>query len=202
MTGNLGPARNVPRNPGLCFVNYDNFGRMIAISGKKQLLEYHEITKYRLHVAEYCLRLLLDNYNDDVAFVAGLTGFLVQGKGALDSLCQEINLYCELSIGPRPDYVADTEELTEPPNLLLLSKRNMELSRFVVQELGASNSWFASFKILRDSEGVQRQHSQRLIPLGVAAHDIEVGDRKIAEFCVDSLTRINAIAETCYRLMT
>jgi hypothetical protein len=202
MAESPGPTHDLPRSPVLSFVGYDNFGRKIATSGKKQLLEYHEITKYRIHIAEYCLRLLLDNYDNDIAFVAGLTGFLVQAKGALDSVCQEINLNFELSIGPRPDYVTNAEELTEPSNLLLLSKKNVELGRFVVQELGASNSWFASFKILRDSEGVQRQHSQRLIPLGIAAHDIEVGDTKIAEFCVDSLTRINTIAETCYRLMT
>lgn len=197
----IGFPRNLSRLPVLSFANYENFGRKIA-HGKKYLLEYHEITKYRIEIAEYCLQLLLDNYNNDIVFVAGLTGFLVQAKASLDSLCQEINLYCELNIGQRLDYVTDTEELTEPHNLLALSKKNTKLSEFVVQELSASNAWFAIFMILHDSEGIHKRQSPRIIPLGIAPRDIEVGDKKIAEFCVESHSRINQVTEKSYGLMT
>lgn len=199
MTKNPGPPHDVLRVPALSFLNYDNFGKRIA--GKKYLLEYHEITKYRMQIAAYCLTLMLDNYSNDIAFVAGLSGFLVQAKASLDSLCQEINLYCELNIGQRLDHVADVEELTEPHNMLALSKKNTKVSQLVSKELGAGNTWFAEFKILRDSEGAHRQRSPKLIPLGIAAHDIEVGSMKIAEFCVESLSRINKVAESSYGLM-
>ncbi len=201
MAESIGFPRNLPRLPVLSFANYEDFGRKIA-HGKKYLLEYHEITKYRIEIAEYCLQLLLDNYNNDIVFVAGLTGFLVQAKASLDSLCQEINLYCELNIGQRLDYVTDTEELTEPHNLLALSKKNTKLSEFVVQELSASNAWFAMFMILHDSEGIHKRQSPRIIPLGIAPRDIEVGDKKIVEFCVESHSRINEVTEKSYGLMT
>jgi len=197
----IGFPRNLPRVPALSFANYENFGRKIA-RGKKYLLEYHEITKYRIEIAEYCLKLLLDNYDDDIVFVAGLTGFLVQAKASLDSLCQEINLYCELNVGQRIEYVTDTEELTEPHNLLILSKKNAKLSEFLVQELSASSPWFATFMILHDSEGIHKRQSPRIIPLGIVPHDIEVGDKKITEFCVESHSRINQITEKSYGLMT
>jgi hypothetical protein len=197
----LGLPSNLPRAPKLSFVNYNSFGKKIASLGKKSLLEYHEITKYRIEIAEYCLKLLLDNYNNDIVFVAGLTGFLVQAKASLDSLCQEINLYCELNIGQRSN-ATDTEELTEPHNLMTLSKKNVKLSQFVAQELSASNPWFATFMILRDSEGVHKRRSPRIIPLGIAPHDIQVGDKKIAEFCVESHSRINQVTEESYGLMT
>jgi hypothetical protein len=186
----------------LSFVNHGNFGEKIAGAGNRHLLEYHETTRNRLEIAEYCMKLLLHNYDDDIAFVAGLTGFLVQAKAALNSLCQEINLYCELNIGKKHEYAMDTEELTEPHNLLALSRRNLRLSQFVVQQLGSSNPWFATFRILHDSEGIHRQHAPKLIPLGVAPHDVQVGDMKLAEFCVESLSRINKIAEASYDLMT
>ena len=193
---------NLLRTLKLSFVNYERFGKKIATLGKRSLLEYHEITKNRIEIAEYCLKLLLDNYNNDIVFVAGLTGFLVQAKASLDSLCQEINLYCELNIGQRLDYVTDTEELTEPHNLLVLSKKNAKLSEFVVQELSASNPWFATFMILHDSEGVHKRQSSRILALGIAPHDIEVGDKKIAEFCMESLSRINLVTEESYGWMT
>jgi hypothetical protein len=201
VTKSLRLPNDLPRIRALSYVDYDNFEKKIASAGNRYLLEYHEMTKHRLEIAEFCLRLLLDNYNNDIAFVGGLTSFLVQAKVTLDSLCQEINLYCELNIGQRPNYTTDTEELTEPRNLLALSKKNAKLSKFVVQELSASNPWFATFKILHDSEGVHRQHSPRLMPSGIAAHDIEVGDVKVAEFCMESLSRINQVTEACYGLM-
>ena len=190
------------RVPALSFANYESFGRKIESLAKKQLLEYHEITKYRLEIAEYCLKLLVDNYGDDIVFIAGLTGFLVQAKASLDSLCQEINLYFELNIGQRRDYLTDLEELTEPHNLLALSKKNANLSEYLVQELGPTNPWFMTFMILHDSEGVHRPHAPRLIPSGVAPHGIEVGDMNVTEFCIESLSRINRVTEACYGLMT
>ena len=201
MTASNGFPRNIPRVPALSFANYENFGKKIANLGKKYLLEYHEITKYRLEISKYCLKSQLDSYNDDIAFTAGLTCFLVHAKASLDSLCQEINLYCELNIGQRLNYVADTEELTEPHNLLALSKKNAKLSEFVVQELGSTNPWFTTFMILHGSEGVHRPRAPRLIPSGVVAHDIEVGDMKVTEFCVESLSRINRVTEASYGLM-
>ena len=201
VTESLGLPHDLPQIQALSFVICDNFGKKIASAGNRYLLEYHEMTKNRLKVAEFCLKLLLDNFDNDIAFIAGLTGFLVQAKLSLDSLCQEINLHYELNIGQRPNYATDTEELTEPRNLLALSRKNAKLSQFVVQELSASNPWFATFKILHDSEGVHRQHSPRLMPSGIAAHDIEVGDVKVAEFCAKSLSRINKVTEACYGLM-
>jgi len=197
----LGLPDNLPRAPKLSFVNYGRFEKKIASLGKRSLLEYHEITKYRIEIAEYCLQLLLDNYNNDIVFVAGLTGFLVQAKASLDSLCKEISLYYELNIG-RKSSATDTAELTEPHNLMTLSKKNVKLSQFVAQELSASNPWFATFMILYDSEGVHKRQSSRVIPLGIAAHDVEVGDKKIAEFCVESHSRINQVTEESYGLMT
>jgi hypothetical protein len=153
-----------------------------------------------MEIAEYCLQLLLDNYNNDIPFLAGLTGFLVQTKAALDSLCQEINLYCELNIGGRSNSPMDTEILTEPRNMITLSKKNEKLSRFVSEELRTSNSWFATFVLLHD--GVHKQQNPRVVPVGVAAHDIEVGDKKVAEFCVESLSRVDRITEKSYGFMT
>jgi len=178
-------------------VNYERFGKKIASMGKRSLLEYHEITKNRIEIAEYCLKLLLDNYNNDIVFVAGLTGFLVQAKASLDSLCQEINLHCEVNISQKSG-TTDTEELIEPHNLLTLSKKNAKLSQFLAQELSSSNPWFATFMILHDSEGVHKRQSSRIIALGIAPHDIEVGDKKIAEFCAESLSRINQVTEESY----
>jgi len=193
--------RNLPRVPKLSFVNCDNFGRKISSLGKKSLLEYHEITKRRMEIAAYCLRLLLDNYNNDIAFLAGLTGFLVHAKAALDSLCQEINLYCELDIGQKPNYLTDTERLTEPQNLIALTKKNAKLGRLAAEELSGSNPWFATFMFLHDTEGTHGKQSPRVVPIGVAAHDIEVGDQKVAEFCVESLSRIDRFTENSYSLM-
>ena len=198
----LGSPRNSPQIPDLSFANYDKFGRKVTSLGKKSLFEYHELTKTRMKIAEYCLQLLLENYNNDVAFLAGLTGFLVHGKAALDSLCQEVNLYCELGIGERPNYLTDTEGLTQPRNLIALSKKNEKLSRCVSEELSPSNSWFATFMLLHDTEGIHKQQSPSVVPLGVAPHDIEVGDQKVAEFCVDSLSRVDRIAEKLYDCMT
>jgi len=154
-----------------------------------------------MEIAAYCLRLLLDNYNNDIAFLAGLTGFLVHAKAALDSLCQEINLYCELDIGQKPNYLTDTERLTEPQNLIALTKKNAKLGRLAAEELSGSNPWFATFMILHDSEGILKQQGPRIIPLGIAPHDIEVGDKKVAEFCVESHSKIGKITEDSYGLM-
>ena len=201
MAKGLSQPPNSPQVPRLSFVNCDIFERKVAGLGRKSLFEYHELTKTRMQTAEYCLRLLLDNYNNDIAFLAGLTGFLVQTKAALDSLCQEINLYCELGIGGKPNLRADTEILTEPRNLIALSKKNERLSRFMSEELGGSNSWFGTFMLLHDIEGVHKHQNPRGVPLGVAAHDIEVGDMKVAEFCIESLSRVDRITETSYSFM-
>lgn len=192
---------NLPRAPKLSFVNYERFGKKITGMGKRSLLGYHEITKNRIEIAEYCLKLLLDNYNNDIVFVAGLTSFLVQAKASLDSLCQEINLCCELNISQRSG-TTDTEELTEPHNLLTLSKKNVKLSQFLAQELSSRNPWFATFMILHDSEGVHKRQSSRIIALGIAPHDIEVGDKKLTDFCVESLSIINQVTEESYGWMT
>jgi hypothetical protein len=192
----------LPQVPELSFVSYANFGRKVGSLGKKTLFEYHELTKHRMEIAEYCLKQLVANYDNDIAFLAGLTGFLVHVKAALDSLCQEINLYYGLEIGGRPDYFTDTEELTESRNMRALSKKNAKLSELVAQELGASNPWFATFMILHDSEGIHKQQSARVIPFGIVPHDIEVGDKKVAEFCVESYSQLNRVTEEAYSLMT
>jgi hypothetical protein len=77
-----------------------------------------------------------------------------------------------------------------------------KLSQLLVQELSTSNTWFATFKILHESEGIHAPRSRRLIPSGVAAHDIDVGGARVGEFCSESLVRVNRIVESCYGLMT
>ncbi len=197
-------ARVLLRAPTLSFVNYDNFGEKIKrTTHNKQLFEYHDMTKYRLEIAEYSLKLMFDNYENDIAFVAGLTAFLIQAKAALDSLCQEINAYYESNHGNGRDYISGTEDATNPNNILDLSKKNAELSQFLVRELGEGSHWFGTFKILHNSEGVHKRRSLSLIrPLVIAARDLEVWDMKVIDFCVESLSRIIKITESSYDLMS
>jgi len=201
VSDSLGVPHHLPSAPALSFAQYTTFGAKIANPSNKDLVGYHGTTKYRLEIAAYCLELLLHNYNNDIAFAAGLTGFLVQAKSSMDSLSQEINLYFGLNIGSGPNYATDIEELTEPNHLLSLSAKNNALSQFLGQELGLGNSWFGDFKKLRDSEGVHRTRAARFIKIGKPAHDIEIGDKKVAEYCVESISRINRIIEGSYRLM-
>jgi hypothetical protein len=63
-------------------------------------------------------------------------------------------------------------------------------------------SWFDDFKTFRDEEGVHRKRSPRHITMGTPTHDITIGGKRVAEYCVDILNRINGIIEKCYDSMT
>jgi hypothetical protein len=187
--------------PALSFANYDAFGIKIASFGNRELIEYHETTKYRLEIAEYCLKLLLGNYNNGIAFAAGLTGFLVQGKACLDSLCQELNLHCRLKLS-KPSFAIDTEILLD--KLHLLGAKNRALMDFLGGEFGGKNegaSWFKEFKELRDWEGVHQSRIPRLLKVGKPHHDIIIHGKQEAEYCVGIISRINTIIEQSYGLM-
>ncbi|MFI5450087.1 MAG: hypothetical protein ACHQ03_10050 [Candidatus Bathyarchaeia archaeon] len=195
----LGISHSLPHIPELSFVNYDEVTQKIP-TVNSDLNDYHQTTKYRMDIAVYCLKLIIDNYDNSVVFAAGLTGFLVQGKACLDSLCQEINLYYGLSLRP-PPRAADTEDILKESSLQALSGRNSNLSQFLRDDLKSSDNWFCNFVDLRDKEGTHRKRGPRLLRVGVPAHDIEIDNVKVAEFCVDSIGRINKTTEGCYGFM-
>jgi hypothetical protein len=199
ISDSFGVPHNLPPIPLLFFAKYENITAKIQNRGK-DLNEYHQTTRYRLDIAAYCLKLMMDNYNNDIAFAAGLTGFLVQGKSCLDSLCQELNLFYGLNL-VQPPFAIDTEDLLNPNHLQLLSIKSLSLSQFLTQELSSPDAWYTDFKKLRDSEGVHRSRAPRLIRAGVPAHDIEINGKKVAEFCVESVSKINKITEGCYGLI-
>lgn len=94
---------------------------------------------------------------------------------------------------------ADIAKLLNPCSDL--SKQNKALHQFLIQELGAEDSWFRNFKKFRDNEATHRKRAPRLIKVGKPEHDIEIDDEKVAEFSVKSLSAINRIIEEAYRLM-
>jgi hypothetical protein len=192
----IGYSHNLPPIPELSFINYDKVTQKIP-SHNSDWSDYHQTTKYRMDIAVSCLKLFIDNYNNGIAFAAGLTGFLVQGKACLDSLCQEINLCYGLNLR-QPPRAADTEDLLKQDNLQVLSGRSPNLSQFLQDELKSQDNWFCNFVDLRDKEGTHRKRAPRLVRVGVPAHDIEIDDVKVAEFCVDSIGRINKTTEGCY----
>lgn len=184
--------------PQLLYVHFDLLAAKVAASNDKNLIEYHSTIRYRLDIAQYCLKLLLDNYDNGVAFAAGLTGFLVQSKAALDSLCQEINLYYRLGIGGRADYVVDTNDLFK--NLSKLSRHNPSLSNYLSVQIDSSCKWFKEFKEFRDAEGTHRNRNPRNLILG-KTHGIKILGKDVGPFCIQTMSRINQITEECHRLM-
>jgi len=183
--------------PQLVYVNFELLGAKLLASNKN-LIECHGTIRYRLDIARYCLKLLLDNYDNSVAFAAGLTGFLVQDKAALDSLCQEINLYYKLGIGGRADYVVDTNDLFK--NLSKLSRQNLSLSNYLSVQIDPSCQWFKEFKKFRDAEGTHRNRNPRNLILG-KQHGIQILGKDVGPFCIQTISRINQIIEECHRLM-
>jgi hypothetical protein len=191
----------VPKPPILHLANFDRFGAKIENSGNADLKGYHETIRYRLNIAEYCLKLLLDHYDNSLEFAVGLTGFLVQAKAALDSLCQEINVY--YSLMPNfSRYVLDTTDLTK--NLPKLSKKNKRLARYLWHELDISrNKWFRKFKEFRDEEGTHRCRIPRNMYIGPPSKQkLKMAGVNVAPFRVRSIERINSIIERTHRLMT
>jgi len=192
-----------PPAPTLHFAGYDGFAAKIQSLGNKDLTDYHSTTRYRIDIADYCLKLLLGNYDNGIAFSAGLTGFLVQAKATLDSLCEEINLYYNLNIATTKGRAVDVEKLLS--NTHILSRRDRKFGNFLTQELGPGSTWFKDFKDFRDQEGTHRKRSPRNLIFG-KTHEIEiqVGGKKveIGTYCVDLIQRINRLLEDSYRYMT
>jgi hypothetical protein len=192
----LGKSTRSP--PQLMWTNYDAFGKKIG-SMSKALTETHGTVRYRLDIAEYCLKHLLSNYDNTVAFSAGLTGFLVQSKAALDSLCQEISLYYSLALAKRADYVVDTSDMIS--NLSKLRKSNGQLGNLLDKELGSKSSWFRNFKDFRDAEGTHRNRLPRNLILGEHRRGIRMNGRDVDLFCIETISKISEVIEESYKLM-
>ena len=191
----IGDEHELPSPAPLTFTNYDLFTQKISTLGKPALIKYHQTTQYRLNTTEYCLNLLLTNYDNSNAFAAGLTGFLVQAKSALDSLSEEINLYYSLGIS-NPPRVTDIEEITKTRNITKLYTKNPHLAQILSR--ATEGSWFCDFKLFRDQEGVHRMRSSRHITTGTPANDIQIDGKSVAEYCDETLHKINEIIEDCY----
>ena len=195
LSAEIGDEHELPSPIPLTFTNYDLFTLKTSTLKKPVLNEYHQTTKYRLNITEYCLNLLLKNYDNSIAFAAGLTGFLVQAKSALDSLSEEINIYYSLGIS-NPPWVTDIEKITKKQNISKLSTNNPNLAQILAQ--ATKESWFSEFKLFRDQEGVHRKRSPRHMTIGRSAHDIQIDGKRVAEYCVNILYKINEIIEDCY----
>jgi len=200
----IGEEHKLPCPCPLTFTKYEGFTQKIPTLQNRNLEEYHHTTKYRLLIAEYCLNLLLKNYDNSIAFAAGLTGFLVQAKSALDSLAEEINIRYSLDISnPRhPDWVTTIDEIIKPQNIKKLKTKKPNLAQILSREISLEPSgWFSELKTFRDQEGVHRKRSPRHITIGTPAHDIQIGGKPVAEYCVSILYKINEIIEECYGSM-
>ena len=195
----LVPSYVPPQPKPLSYVEYSKLTKRLKTCKKKELVYYHVTTKYRLDIAEYCLKLLLTHYDNGIEFGAGLTGFLVQAKATLDSLSEEINLYHGLSIKRKKNWALDVKELVK--NLKVLSAKNSKLAKFIKTELGNKSKWFREFKDFRDKEGVHRKRSSRAISIGHPAHSIQIDNKEVGDYCVNALAKINFVVETCYGLM-
>jgi len=200
LSDSIGKEHKLPRPIPLTFTKYDEFTQKISTSQKLNLKNYHQTTKYRLSIAEYCLNLLLENYNNNIAFAAGLTGFLVQTKSALDSLSEEINLYYSLDIS-KSQWVTDIKTLIKTKNLTKLSIKNSNLAQILRLNLICEGSWFSEFNTFRDQEGVHRKRSPRHITICTPINDIQIGGKGVARYCVNILYKINKIIEDCYYSM-
>ena len=198
LSAKIGKEHKLPSPIPLTFTKYDGFTQKISTLQNQNLKDYHHTTKYRLSVAEYCLNLLLENYDNSIAFAAGLTGFLVQAKSALDSLSEEINLYYSLGIS-NPPRVTDIEDIIKTQNITELSTKNSNLAQILSRQISLTQgSWFSEFKNFRDQEGVHRKRSPRHILIGRPTNDIQIGGKGVAEYCVNILYKINEIIEDCY----
>lgn len=201
LSDSIGKKYKLPSPIPLTFAKYDGFTQKISTL-QKNLKGYHQTTKYKLLIAEYCLNLLLEYYNNNIAFAAGLTGFLVQTKSALDSLSEEINIYYSLNlIKPKSKRVTDIKKLIKIKNLTKLSIKNSNLAQILRFNLISAGNWFSEFITFRNQEGVHRTRSPRHIIMGTPANDIQIGGKEVARYCVDILNKINKIIEDCYHSM-
>ena len=197
----FGEEHKLPSAKPLVFTKSDLFAGKISGSPNQDLLGYHQTTKYRLLNAEYALKLILENYDNGVAFAVGLTGFLVQAKSSLDSLSEEININYSLGLS-NPRWVTNIEKLMRQRPIAELTLKNPNLAQILSQEISlVKGSWFKEFKTFRDEEGVHRKRSPRRIVAGRPAHDIKIGSKSVAEYCVEVLSSINGIIEECYGSM-
>lgn len=195
----VGEEHKLPSAKPLVFTKSDLFAGKISGLHNQNLSDYHQTTRFRLLNAEYSLKLILENYDNSVAFAVGLTGFLVQAKSALDSLSEEIDLHYSLGIS-NPPWVTDIEKLMR--HIAELTSKNPNLAQILSQEINLmKGSWFVEFKTFRDEEGVHRKRSPRHIIIGRPTHDIAIGSKRVGEYCIDVLSRINDIIEKCYDSM-
>jgi hypothetical protein len=190
-------GKSVRSAPQLIWTNYDSFGKKTG-SASKTLADTHGTVRYRLDIAEYSLNHLLSNYDNTVAFAAGLTGFLVQSKAALDSLCEEISLYYNLALTKKPGHVVDTSDMIR--NIPKLRKANAKLSDYLNRELGPKSPWFRDFKDFRDAEGTHRNRRPRNLIIG-KPHGIQIDGRDVDLFCVETIRKVDEVIEESYRLM-
>ena len=184
----------------LIHTNWNAFGNKIPKLKIPNLGNYHNSTKYRLDICEYCVKLLLANYNNGVEFATGWTGFLVQGKAAIDSFSQEVNLRYSVNTSARPSWAMDIEKLVT--KLSILRSKNSKLARLIDAEFGSS-SWFMQFKTFRDSEGVHRTRINRnlIVTIGVTVHRIQIQGLDVDTYSTRTILRINDALETGYCLM-
>jgi len=193
----IGEDHELPTPPPLKFEKYDEFTKKISTLENSKLNDYHQTTKYRLSIAEYCLNHLLEKYDNSIAFAAGLTGFLVQSKSALDSLAEEINIYYCLGLS-NPRRTTVITDIIKRQNIGNLSTQNPNLAQILSQISSTQGSWFHEFKDFRDEEGVHRKRSPRHITTGTPTHDIKIDGKSVGEYCIDILYKINKIIEDCY----
>lgn len=187
--------------PVLNHTNWTAFSNRISGLKISGLSEYHNATKYRLSICEYCANLLLANYSNGIEFATGWTGFLVQGKAAVDSFSQEVNLKYGLCTPRRSGWAMDIENLlTRLPSLRTY---NPQLVQLIKQEFGRRSNWFPDFKEFRNSEGVHRTRISRnlIVTIGAPQHRIQIQGKDVDVYSVDTILKINDALESGYNLM-
>ena len=198
VSAEIGKKHELPSPIPLTFTKHERFTQKISTLKNPALNEFHQTTKYRLKITEYCLNLLLKNYDNSIAFAASLTGFLVQAKSVLDSLAEEMNIYYSLGLSTQ-NWVTDIENIIKRKNIKKLSTKNSNLAKLLSRQISLTpGSWFSEFKNFRDEEGVHKKRSPRHITMGRPNHDIQIGGKRVAEYCINILQKINNVIEDCY----
>jgi hypothetical protein len=185
---------------GLSHVGWDAFGNSIPNLHINGLNEYHNATRYRLDISEYSVRLLLGHYDNSVEFATGWTSFLVQGKAAIDSFSQEVNLRHGFLRPKKANWSMDIERLLR--GLTFPHSKNPALTNLISQEFGNKSTWFSEFKDMRDSEGVHRTRASRNLTVTTGApHRIQIRGHDVDIYSTDTILKINDVLETGYKFM-
>jgi hypothetical protein len=140
------------------------------------------------------------SYNNTSEFAAGLTGFFVQVKAAIDSLSGEIDIRYSLITPTGSDWATDITILYR--NLRLLRIANPTLASVIANEFGPTSVWFSKLKKeFRDGEAVHRDRTTRELKIATPAHNIIIDGEEMSNYCIQILGKINQILEKCYSLM-